>query len=283
MRATRAVVVLLACALAIGPRQRAAAQPAPVDRAEARRHYEKGRVAYDLADYGAAIAHFTRAYELSLEPVLIFNIAQAHRLMGSCRKAIELYQRYLRLAPGTEEAETARPHLEALKRSCPEEPPPARAPAASPPRSAAPAAATPLAAATAAPARHRPLRTAAWVGLGAGLLAAAAAPLLHDWNESRKARHEVEAAALARVLPSDAADPAQRTRLEASHRALGRSIDTVDTLVIVTAAAGAALALGSAGYLLFGGREAAPPAPARVTLDVGISPGATLVALSGRY
>lgn len=254
------------------------AQAQPANREEARREFEKGRVAYDVADYDQAITHFTRAYELSLEPVLIFNIAQAQRKVGRCHKAIELYQKYLRLAPATEEAEAARAHLEVLQKSCPEEAPPETAPP-----KPAPAAAVQPPAPPPPPAPKRPgLRTAAWVGLAGGVLVGASSPLLYQWNQSRKPRRDVEAAALERVLPTDAADPDARMRLEQSNRALSSSIDTVDTLVIVTAVAGTAMALGSAGYLMFAGRPERPAEP-HAGLGVSIGPGLALLAVSGRY
>jgi tetratricopeptide (TPR) repeat protein len=273
----------------------ATAHAQPADREEARREFQRGRGAYDLAQYDQAIAHFTRAYQLSSEPVLIFNIAQANRLMGRCGKAIELYQQYVRLAPATEEAEAARAHLETLGQTCRDTADGSQgvgaapaAPAAKPaPAAPAPPAAV-RAAAPAAPPVVAPagggLRYVAWGGLAGGLLVGGASPLLYHWNQSRKAKHDVEAAALNRVLASDAADPGARMRLEQSNRALERSIDTVDVLVIVTATLGAAAVLTSSAYLVFGGRpERGPGRQAAVDVRVAAGPRAGLVVVSGRY
>jgi len=271
----------LACLVMAVSLLAATARAQPADREEARRQFEKGRVAYELAQYEQAIDHFTRAYELSSEPVLIFNIAQANRLMGRCHKAVDLYQQYLRLAPATEEAEVARAHLQTLRQTCrdpakPDPPSPATvAPAASLHATASPTPPAPLPSGGG-------LRKAAWVGLAAGLLVGGASPLLYHWNQSRKAKHDVEAAALARVLASDATDPVPRMQLEQSNRALGRSIDTVDVLVIVTAAAGAAAVLTSSAYLVFGGRREPEPGR-RAALDLQLAVGPGLVAIFGRY
>jgi hypothetical protein len=130
------------------------------------------------------------------------------------------------------------------------------------------------------------LRKAAWAGLAGGVLVGAAAPVLYHWNQSRKAKHDVEAAALERVLASDATDPDARKRLELSNRALGRSIGTVDVLVIVTATVGAAAALTSTAYLVFGGRgEANPARHAALDLDLElvVGPRVGLVVASGQY
>jgi tetratricopeptide (TPR) repeat protein len=257
----------------------------PGDRAEARREFEKGRVAYHLADYEEAIAHFTHAYQLSLEPVLIFNIAQAQRMVGRCQKAIDLYQQYLRLVPASEEADAARSHLESLRATCrveAEEPatkakssPPAPAPAL-------PSRAAPVESVVVSAAPGQGLRRAAWAGLAGGALVAAAAPLLYRWNESRKAKRDVESAALARVLPTDATDPDARTRLEQSNRALDRSIHTTGTMVIVTAGVGTAAMLTSAAYLLFA-REPASTHRAGLTPAVAIAPGLAHLGLAGAF
>jgi hypothetical protein len=128
------------------------------------------------------------------------------------------------------------------------------------------------------------VRTAAWAGLAGGLLVGGASPLLYHWNQSRKIKHDIEAAALGRVLASDAADPGVRMRLEQSNRALERSIDTVDVLVIVTASVGAAAVLASSAYLVFGGRsQSGPGRQAALDVQVAAGPRGGVVVVSGRY
>jgi hypothetical protein len=83
--------------------QPAPPQPAPAGddakRAEAKSLYEHGLSAYNLGKFPEAIAAFTKAYELSNAPGLLFNIAQSHRLNKDWEKASYFYSTYLRLKP----------------------------------------------------------------------------------------------------------------------------------------------------------------------------------------
>lgn len=69
------------------------------DLEEARSRYELGIKHYNLGEFGAAIAEFKAAYELSGEPDLLFNIAQAYRLKEDYKEALFFYDSYLRLRP----------------------------------------------------------------------------------------------------------------------------------------------------------------------------------------
>jgi tetratricopeptide (TPR) repeat protein len=66
---------------------------------EAERLYNEGQTAYDAKRYDDAIAAWTRSYELSHLPALVFNIAQAYRLAGNCEKAVESYKKLVELDP----------------------------------------------------------------------------------------------------------------------------------------------------------------------------------------
>jgi len=67
--------------------------------AEARKHYTQGMTKYDLAEYDEAIAEFKRAYELTHEAGLLFNIAQAYRLKKDPALALSFYESFLGLQP----------------------------------------------------------------------------------------------------------------------------------------------------------------------------------------
>ena len=83
---TRHVAVVMAlCA------STALAQPEP-DTAEA--HFKKGDTAYNLGRWDEAILHFTRAYEASPQPELLYNIAQAYRQAANCKQALHFYKRF---------------------------------------------------------------------------------------------------------------------------------------------------------------------------------------------
>jgi hypothetical protein len=90
-------VAALALAVALAP---LGARAGDADQKAARPHYEKGATEYNLGHFGEAIAEFEKAYELDPAPVLLFNIAQAHRQNGNNERAAFFYRRYLEQAPG---------------------------------------------------------------------------------------------------------------------------------------------------------------------------------------
>jgi tetratricopeptide (TPR) repeat protein len=73
--------------------------PAPAQEGgdEARSLFERGSALYALGRYGEAAPLFERAFELKPDPALLYNAAQAYRLMGDKPRALTLYQNYFRL------------------------------------------------------------------------------------------------------------------------------------------------------------------------------------------
>jgi tetratricopeptide (TPR) repeat protein len=65
--------------------------------AEAQEHFRQGTTAYALGKYAEAATEWERAYELKPDAALLFNAAQVHRLGGNHKRALLLYQNYLRL------------------------------------------------------------------------------------------------------------------------------------------------------------------------------------------
>lgn len=92
-------------------------KPPPEDpkEAEARKWYEKGISDYDLARYPEAIEAFSKAYELTQLPGLLFNIAQAHRLNKDCDNALRFYQRYLGREPDAHNASDVEGYITQMK------------------------------------------------------------------------------------------------------------------------------------------------------------------------
>ena len=80
-----------------------AATPAPASKQRnaeaAREHAQRATIAYNLGHFDEAVAEFEAAYKLVLEPALLFNIAQAHRLGGHPDRALATYKAYLRTGP----------------------------------------------------------------------------------------------------------------------------------------------------------------------------------------
>src|SRR3990170_2893073 len=94
-------LVVLAAALAAPP---AAAQarrkpPTKAQLREAKAHFEKGDAHYAAKEWDQAIAEFQAAFDLAGAPLLMFNIAQSHRLKGEPERALDAYRRYLELEP----------------------------------------------------------------------------------------------------------------------------------------------------------------------------------------
>jgi tetratricopeptide (TPR) repeat protein len=104
--ARRAASLVLIAIIAAGPAARAEPTSEPAGpqssgtREQAKQLSDEGMSHYRAGAYDRALDAFTRSYELSLNPALLFNLGQAARLAGQCRKAVSYYETYLREAPG---------------------------------------------------------------------------------------------------------------------------------------------------------------------------------------
>jgi tetratricopeptide (TPR) repeat protein len=160
--------------------------PAPQAAGGFKEHYERAVILYKSGQYQKSIEEFQAAYEARPQPLLLFNLAQAHRKAGHPTEAQDLYERFLREAPDTdlraetegylaeiraellqmkkamEAAEKAREEATAREERAPKEQAPGPAPHI---------AKTP-------PGPRRPFRIARWVLAGAGLVAIVAGATL---------------------------------------------------------------------------------------------------------
>lgn len=98
----------------------------PAARADARdeaaeQHYDRGMKAYDLGRFDEAIAEFEKAYELSSDPVLLFNLAQSQRRAGSAERALFFYRRFVKLAPTSPVRDKAEVRIAELEREIEQE------------------------------------------------------------------------------------------------------------------------------------------------------------------
>jgi tetratricopeptide (TPR) repeat protein len=66
---------------------------------KATEHYEKARRFYNVGKYTEAVDEYEAAYLISADPVMLFNIAQCHRLNSQPEEAIRFYKNYLRNSP----------------------------------------------------------------------------------------------------------------------------------------------------------------------------------------
>lgn len=81
----------------------------------ARRYMAAGLAAQQTGDYGIAVTMYWKAYQLVAHPVLIFDIAQAHRLAGHLAEAVRQYEQYVAVEPSGPEAQTARRFIAELE------------------------------------------------------------------------------------------------------------------------------------------------------------------------
>ena len=115
--------VALLCLALIGVYSRVVR--ADEQRIEAERLFQRAQVHFVEGEYDRAIELFERSYLLSKEPLLVYDLAQSHRLKGDCEAALHQYRRYLRLtedptpgSPGEDTRRVARDHASELEHRC---------------------------------------------------------------------------------------------------------------------------------------------------------------------
>lgn len=126
----RALLVLALGGLSVGARADA---PSDADLALGRKHFELGSEYYARGRFEAAAAEFTRAYELTRAPELLYNLYLCHRDAGSRERAADALERYLATSESVENRELLEERLRALRRDEPTAPEPSREPDARPP------------------------------------------------------------------------------------------------------------------------------------------------------
>jgi hypothetical protein len=141
-----------------------AARPARAQSASdsgAQSHEKRAQVAYALQDWPSAIREFEAAFQDEQRPDFLWGLAQAQRLSGDCKAAINTYKSYRRSDISTEQSAAADGRIHhceeelqqlAAKTAPKSEPPPAH------PLSPAPSAAAPSAGGTKAPPARLELR-----------------------------------------------------------------------------------------------------------------------------
>ncbi len=104
------VVAVLSQGLVIAP-----VGAAPVERQDARKHYDEATSAFGLGRYADAAAEYEAAFRLRPDPALLYNCAQSYRLAGNNVRALELYRNYVRLYGDAPNADDARKHVNDLE------------------------------------------------------------------------------------------------------------------------------------------------------------------------
>src|SRR5499427_9200224 len=94
-----AMVPLLAGVALMASAGSARAQMTQAQRDEVKLHYQRATRAYDLQKYQEAIDEYQKAYEISGDPPMLYNIAQAYRLADQPTEAVRYYRRFLQRMP----------------------------------------------------------------------------------------------------------------------------------------------------------------------------------------
>ena len=112
--------------LAAGDAGQARAASAADDAATAslKKHYEQGAKYYNIGKYDEAIKEFEAAYEAKSDPLILYNLAQAHRLAGHNTEALRIYKNHLRAMPDSPYLADVQKHIAALEEATKNEPPP---------------------------------------------------------------------------------------------------------------------------------------------------------------
>jgi tetratricopeptide (TPR) repeat protein len=86
-----------------------------LERDAARALFEEGRIAFEKARYAEALERMERAYSLAPIPDLLYDIARCHEQLGHTADAISAYERYVALAPPSQEREVVTRHVAGLR------------------------------------------------------------------------------------------------------------------------------------------------------------------------
>lgn len=70
-------------------------EPAKPEQAQADRYFKSGVQLFKEAKFSEALAEFTRAYEISPHPLVLYNIAACHRELSHYGDAVSFYERFL--------------------------------------------------------------------------------------------------------------------------------------------------------------------------------------------
>lgn len=89
----------------------------PHDDAAARQYFERGRAAFEQADYEAALVYFRHAYRLSERVELQYNIGVAADRLQREDEALDAFEQYLAEATDPVRETEVRERIEALRQS----------------------------------------------------------------------------------------------------------------------------------------------------------------------
>ncbi len=111
MRLTHLFVLALAGSVTVAATPIATAEQAPDKKTQAKKYVDAGLAAESGADYATAISMYEKAYALIPHPVLLYNIANAHRLAGELALALDFYNQYVAADPKGTQVKASRERI----------------------------------------------------------------------------------------------------------------------------------------------------------------------------
>jgi tetratricopeptide (TPR) repeat protein len=245
-----------------------AAQSVDEVKREAATAFWSGKQAYDAGDFARAREQFQRAYQLTKDPELLYDLGQTYRQMGECAPARQAYQQFLQAAPTSPLAARATRHVARLDAACPS----SRSPEDD-------SGGTPALAEQRRPETHarpdppravavepgRPWRVWTVVTLAAGLAAGGVAAGLEIYNQQRYHEWSERNRSLARGTAGET--PTDWVARQQANDRLGGSIDAMDRTALLVGLGGAVLVAASAAlYLARPGESSGPPRASAIEL-----------------
>jgi hypothetical protein len=85
-------------------------------RALAKEHFIKGTKLFELGRFDDAIREYEEAYKYKDDPVLLYNLGQAHRLAGHTAEAIRFYKVFIQKVPNARNRAEVQMKIAALER-----------------------------------------------------------------------------------------------------------------------------------------------------------------------
>lgn len=223
----------------------------------------KGKEYYDAGQYAQALDQFGRAYSLTNDAELLYDIAQTYRALGQCEPALKSYQDYLRAEPQSPLAAMAQRQVERLQGDC-QRPSEQRRPEAIQAGAQGTTTAAPVSNAVQvgpndSTARHldtsedkstKTTRVLTLVTLSGGVLAGGIATGLAIWNENRDEQWTSTDRTLKQGL-APGETPSDWLNRQRTNNDLGRSIQRTDKETLALSLGAVALVATSAVLYLW--------------------------------
>src|SRR5262249_13460853 len=81
----------------------------------AKRHFLNGKDLFEKHEYARAATEFEAAYEITKDPVVLFNVGEAYEKAGKPDEAIRAYEGYLSGTPQAQDREDVEKKITDLK------------------------------------------------------------------------------------------------------------------------------------------------------------------------